>query len=119
MKNRLAGKIRLRKALKERIKAISRETAEEEGERIAEIITELPQWKNSRNILLFFSMKGKEIDTSPIIRRGGLGEGETRFGFSPGDCLPGGNLISFLFPNHLVDRKKANSQGNLGNRQFL
>jgi len=76
MKNSSTEKKRLRKILKDKIAAMPEEKAAEESIRITEILTELPQWKNSRNILSFFSMKGKEIDTSFMINRG-WDEGKT------------------------------------------
>lgn len=60
----------LRKELTKRITVMGPETIKRESLMICEKLTFLPAWKKNSTVLLFFSMEGKELDTSCIIQKG-------------------------------------------------
>ncbi len=60
----------LRKDIKKRIRNLDLETVKQESSMVCEKLTVLPSWQKNSTVLLFFSMEGKELDTSCIIQKG-------------------------------------------------
>ena len=63
-------KILCRRDLRKRIQCLDPETIKRESSMICEKLTSLPLWTKNNTVLLFFSMEGKELDTSCIIQKG-------------------------------------------------